>query len=72
MVVLELLKLLLLELLELLVDLILLLNHLDDVVDLGLIQDLMHGCISEVPQQQRQSIQQYDVYVVIAQDFCLR
>lgn len=53
MMILKLLKLLLFELLKLLIHLILLLDHLDDVVDLCLVQDLMHGCVPEVPEQER-------------------
>lgn len=48
LVVLELLYIFLLELFIFLIYLILFLDHFDYVVDFGLIQDLVHRCISEV------------------------
>lgn len=70
MVFLELLHILLLEFLVLLVNLILLLDHLDDMAHLGLVQDLVHSRVPEITQDQGERIQQNDVYVMIAQDLC--
>jgi hypothetical protein len=71
MVFLEVLHVLLLELLVLLVDLVLLLDHFDDVGDLGLVEDLVHGGVAEVAEDEGEGVEQDDVDVVVAQHFRL-
>ncbi len=69
---LEVLHFLLLEFLVLLVDLVLFLDHFDDVCDFSLIKDLVHGGVSEVAEDEGEGVEQDDVDVVVAQYLSLR